>query len=375
MDERLQFIADHQRGLYTMTELCERYGVSRKTVYKWLSRYHAEGALGLRERNHAPHHCPHRIDTELAALLLATRRSHPTWGPEKLVQYLAPRHPERKTWPAVSTVADLLKREGLVRSRRRRRRTVHPGVVPIHTARPNDLWTADFKGHFKTRDGLYCYPLTIADQHTRYLIGVQGLLSTKAVGARRVFERVFREHGLPNAIRTDNGVPFANTGLHGLTQLSVWWMRLGITHQRIHPASPQENGAHERMHRTLKAEATRPPKGNLAAQQRAFGAFRQEYNQERPHAALGGDPPASRYTYSSREYPERLPPLEYPGHFLVKRVTNAGTIRFRDRLLFLANALKQHHVGLEEADDGIWSLYLGAVLLGKIDEREMKVYE
>jgi transposase InsO family protein len=272
-------------------------------------------------------------------------------------------------------VADLLKREGLVRPRRRRRRTVHPGVAPIHTTHPNDLWTADFKGHFKTRDGPYCYPLTIADQHTRYLVGIQGLLSTRAVGARHVFERVFREYGLPSAIRTDNGVPFANTGLHGLTQLSVWWLRLGITHQRIHPASPQENGAHERMHRTLKAEATRPPRGNLSAQQRAFGAFREEYNHERPHAALAGDPPAARYTHSRREYPERLPPLEYPGHFLVKRVTNAGTIRFKDRLLFLANALKQHHVGLEETGDGIWSLYLGAVLLGKIDEREMKVYE
>ena len=229
---------------------------------------------------------------------------------------------------------------------------MHPGVVPIHATHLNDLWTADFKWHFKTRDGVYCYPLTIADQHTRYLIDIQGLLSTKAVGARRVFERVFREYGLPTAIRTDNGVPVAYTGLHGLTQLSVWWLRLGITHPRIHQASPQENGAHERMHRALKAEATRPPKGNLSAQQRAFGAFQQEYNHERPHAALAGDTPASRYTPSKREYPARLPPLEYPGHFLVKRVTNAGTIRFQDRLLFLANAPKQHHVGLERPPTG-----------------------
>jgi transposase InsO family protein len=374
MDERLQFIADHQRGLYPMTELCARYGVSRKTSYKWLSRYHIEGALGLCDRSHAPHRCPHRIGTELATLLVETRRAHPTWGPGKLLHYLAPRHPERAAWPAVSTVADLLKRDGLVRPRRRRRPIVHPGVVPLHTTHPNDLWTADFKGHFKTRDGVYCYPLTIADQHTRYLLAVHALPSIKAVGARPVFERVFREHGLPSAIRTDNGVPFANTGLHGLTQLSVWWLRLGITHQRIHPASPQENGAHERMHKTLKAEATRPPKGNLSAQQRAFRSFQQEYNHERPHAALAGDTPASRYAHSPRVYPERLPPLEYPGHFLVKRVTNAGTIRFKDRLLFLANALQQHHVGLEETDDGLWSLYLGAVLLGKINEREMKVY-
>jgi putative transposase len=255
---------------------------------------------------------------------------------------------------------------------------VHPGAVPIRTSAPNDLWTADFKGQFRTRNGVYCYPLTIADQHTRYLLGVQALLSTKAAGVRPVFERAFREYGLPLAIRTDNGVPFANTGLHGLTRLSVWWLRLEIQHQRIRPASPQDNGADERMHRTLKAETTRPPAANHLAnhlrQQRAFAAFRREYNHERPHAALGGDPPAARYGPSARAYPPRLPPLAYPGHFLVKRVTNAGTIRFKHKLLFLANALKQRHVGLEESGDGVWSLYLGSVLLGKIDERTMKVY-
>ena len=374
MDERLRFIADHQRCLYTMTELCARHGVSRRTGYKWLARYAAEGPGGLADRSHAPHHCPHRIGAALAALLCATRRARPSWGPAKLLQYLTPRYPERADWPAVSTVADLLKRQGLVRPRRRRRPVRHPGVVPIHTAAPNDLWTADFKGHFRTRDGAYCYPLTIADQHTRYLVAVQGLLSTKGAGVRRAFERAFRDYGLPAAIRTDNGVPFATTGLHGLSQLNVWWLRLGIQHQRIRPASPQENGAHERMHKTLKAEATRPPRGNLAAQQRAFTTFRVEFNTERPHSALHGDPPAAHYTPSPRPYPERLAPLEYPGHFLVKRVTSAGTIRFKHRLLFLAHALTPHHVGLEEIDDGVWSLYLGPVLLGRIDEREMRVY-
>jgi len=374
MDQRLQFVSDHQRALFDMTTLCARYGVSRKTGYKWLARYAAEGARGLAERSHVPHHCPHRIADALAALLLAARRAHPTWGPAKLVQYLTPRHREVDAWPAVSTVADLLKRHALVRPRRRRRAIVHPGTVPIATSAPNDLWTADFKGQFKTRDGIYCFPLTIADQHTRYLLRVHGLLNTRGAGVRPVFERAFREFGLPRAIRTDNGVPFANTGLHGLTQLNVWWLRLGIQHQRIHPASPQENGAHERMHRTLKAETTRPPAADLAQQQRAFTAFRREYNEVRPHGALGGDPPAARYVGSPRAYSAQLPPLEYPGHFLVKRVTHAGTIRFKDRLLFLANALKQHHVGLEEREDGLWSLYLGAVLLGTIDERAMKVY-
>jgi transposase InsO family protein len=374
MDQRLQFVSDHQRALFDMTTLCARYGVSRKTGYKWLARYAAEGARGLAERSHEPHHCPHRIADALAALLLAARRAHPTWGPAKLVQYLTPRHREIVHWPAVSTVADLLKRHDLVRPRRRRRPIVHPGTVPLVTSAPNDLWTADFQGQFKTRDGVYCFPLTIADQHTRYLLRVHGLLNTRGAGVRPVFERAFREYGLPQAIRTDNGVPFANTGLHGLTRLSVWWLRLGIQHQRIRPASPQENGAHERMHRTLKAETTRPPAAALAQQQRVFTAFQREYNEVRPHAALGGDPPATRYVASPRAYPAQLPPLEYPGHFLVKRVTHAGTIRFQDRLLFLANALKEHHVGLEERDDGVWSLYLGPVLLGSIDEHTMKVY-
>jgi putative transposase len=374
MDERARFVADAQRGLFDMTTLCARYGVSRKTGYKWLERFHEGGLPGLRDRSHAPHHCPHRIDETLAALLLAARRSHPRWGPAKLMQYVAPRHPDVAAWPAVSTVADLLQRHGLVQRRRRRRPIVHPGVVPIATAAPNDLWTADFKGQFRTRDRTYCYPLTIADQHTRYLLDVRGLRSVRVVGARRVFERAFREYGLPSAIRTDNGVPFANTGLHGLTQLSVWWLRLGIQHQRIRPASPQENGAHERMHRTLKAETTRPPGADLARQQRLFNAFRREYNEDRPHAALNGDPPASRYTSSPRVYDGSLPPLEYPSYFLVKRVTNAGTIRFKDRLLFIANALKQHHIGLDERDDGVWSIYLGTVLIGTINEETMKVY-
>lgn len=374
MNQRLQFITDHQRGLYDMTELCARNRISRKTGYKWLARYAADGARGLVERSHAPHVCPHRIADPVAALLIAARVAHPSWGPAKLVQYLAPRQPRVIGWPAVSTVADLLKRHDLVRPRRRRRPVVHPGTVPIHTTAPNDLWTADFKGQFRTRNGIYCYPLTIADQHTRYLLCVHGLRNTRGAGVRPVFEQAFREYGLPLAIRTDNGVPFANTGLHGLTQLNVWWLRLGIQHQRIRPASPQENGAHERMHRTLKAETTRPPAADLVRQQRVFTAFRREYNDVRPHAALGGDPPGARYVASRRPYPATLPPLEYPGHFLVKRVTHAGTIRFKHKLLFLANALKEHHVGLEESDDGVWSLYLGRILLGKIDESTMKVH-
>jgi putative transposase len=246
-------------------------------------------------------------------------------------------------------------------------------VGPIATAEPNDLWTADFKGQFRTGNGVYCYPLTIADQHTRFLLTCHGLLSTETATARPIFERTFREYGLPGGIRTDNGVPFATLAVHGLSYLNVWWMRLGIVHQRIHPGAPQENGAHERMHRTLKRRAVKPVQRTCAAQQKQFDAFRAEYNTERPHDALGGDTPASRYAASRRPYPERLPTPEYPGHFLVKRVTDAGTFRFQHRLLYIANALVNQHIGLEETDDGVWAIYFNTVLLATLDERDFLI--
>ncbi len=369
MEQRERFIDDHRLDLYTMTELCERYDISRKTGYKWLDRFDEAGRQGLGDRSRAPHHCPHRISDEIARLICDARRQHPSWGPDKLLAWLEPRHPDRD-WPAVSTAGDLLTRKGMVKKRRRRRHYQHPGVVPAITTQPNDLWTADFKGHFRTQDGIYCYPLTITDLHTRFLLACHGLLSTKGLAVRPVFDRLFRECGVPRAIRTDNGVPFATTGMHGLSQLNVWWIRLGIQHQRILPAHPQQNGAHERMHKTVKGEAIRPPRATLAAQQRKFNRFRHEYNEERPHQTLRGRTPASLYRPSPRAYTGSLPPIEYPGHFIVKRVTNAGTIRFKKRLLFLANALKQHQVGLEEVEDGIWSLHFCHVLLGRIDERD-----
>jgi putative transposase len=372
MEQRERFIDDSRLGLYDMTEVCARYAISRTTGYKWLARYDAGGRPALHDQSRAPHHCPHKIGEAVAHLLLTARRQHPDWGPEKLLQWLEPRH-AAVTWPAVSTAGDLLARHGLVKKRRRRRPIHHPGVVPPVTHAPNDLWAADFKGQFRTGDRIYCYPLTVTDQHTRYLLACHGLLSTKGTGVRPIFDRLFREYGLPRAIRTDNGVPFASTALHGLTPLNVWWLRLGIQHQRSLPAHPQQNGAHERMHKTLKRGAIRPPRATLAAQQRAFQRFRQEYTHERPHQFLHGRPPGALYRPSARAYSGELPALEYPGHFLAKRVTNAGTIRFKARLLYLSTALKQHRVGLEEVDDGIWSVFFGDVLLGRIDERQALV--
>ena len=277
VEQRERFVRDHQRGLYTMTELCARYSISRKTGYKWLDRFDEGGVAALEDRGRAPHHCPHAMSDETAAMICEARRGHPHWGAGKLLDWLAPRHPDLDL-PASSTAGDLLAREGLVKKRRRRRREEHPGVVPATTTQPNDLWTADFKGHFRTGNGIYCYPLTVADLHTRYLIGCDGLLSTRGDGVRAVFDRLFQTYGLPRAIRTDNGVPFATVAIHGLSPLNVWWIQLGIQHQRILPAHPQQNGAHERMHKTLKREAIRPPRRTRATQQHAFNRFREEYN-------------------------------------------------------------------------------------------------
>ena len=301
---------------------------------------------------------------------MSFRRSHPDWGARKLLKVLLGRHPEIEDWPAASTTADLLARRGLVQRRRRRRTAQHPGVVPLDASAPNDLWTADFKGQFRTANGVYCYPLTIADQCSRFLLTCHGLLSTETLTAKPIFERAFREHGLPLAMRTDNGVPFATQAMHGLSYLNVWWMRLGIVHQRIHPGCPQENGAHERMHRSMKRRAIKPVQRTCAAQQHRFDAFRDEYNTERPHEALAMETPASVYAQSPRAYPTRLPRIDYPLHFLVKKVTDAGTVRFQRKLLYLANSLVEQDVGFEETDDGIWSIYFNRVLLATMDERD-----
>lgn len=373
--QRMLFVADAERGHYSMSELCRRYGVSRKTGYKFLERFEHQGVGGLADRRRAPGRCPHRIDEGVARVIVALRKAHPSWGPRKLLDWLVDHRPELEL-PAPSTVGDLLARRGLIKRRRRRTRWVHPGAAVLKTTAPNDVWTADFKGHFRTKDGVYCYPLTIVDHHTRYLLGVQALDSVRTTGARPVFERLFKEVGLPAAIRTDNGAPFASTtAIHGLCSMNVWWMALGIGHQRIRPSSPHENGAHERMHRTLKAETTRPPGGSLRGQQRKFDRFRQEYNHDRPHEAMGGKPPGRTWRASARPYPSRVPEPEYPGHFLVRRVSNAGAFRFNTWQKHLSHTLAGRYIGLEEVADGIWGIYFYDVRLGTLDERKRKIYD
>ena len=373
MDQRTRFALAHEDGLYSMTELCARFGVSRKTGYKWLKRYRKGGLEALKDQSRAPKRCPHKTDKAVEELLLETRRKHPRWGPRKLLDYLKPRHRDLAL-PAASTVGALLKREGLVEGKRRRRKPRHPGAVPLVTTAPNQVWGADFKGEFRMGNSQYCYPLTITDAHSRYLLACQGLPSTKQNGVFEVFEGLFKEVGLPRAIRTDNGNPFATQALCGLSRLNVWWIKLGICHQRIEPGQPQQNGRHERMHRTLKAETTRPPEQEMTAQQRRFDRFRVEFNQERPHEALDGAVPTSVYSPSKRRMPDTLPKPAYPGHYEVRWISKAGTFRLKHHQLFLSTALWHEWIGLEEVADGVWSVYFYDVLLARLDERTWKLY-
>lgn len=372
MDQRTQFIADYLRELLGVTELCDLYGVSRKTAYKWIDRYLRQGPAGIEERSRRPHNSPNQTPEEIVRAILEARQRHPSWGGKKLLTLLHKGHP-RWDLPARSTVCDILSRHGMVPKKRNRRRIGHPGKPSSLILAPNDLWCADYKGQFKTGDGQYCYPLTATDGFSRFLLGCQGLSSTAVAEAKPVFTRLFREYGLPRRIRTDNGVPFASNSLARLSTLSAWWVRLGILPELIEPGKPQQNGSHERMHRTLKAETTRPVAANLAAQQRKFNHFREEFNHERPHEALDQQTPASCYSASPREMPSKLLPLQYPDRFEVRYVSANGGIRWKRDWVNVSIVCVGEYVGLEEIDDGIWNVYFGPLKLGRLIERHMKI--
>ena len=370
--ERMQSLVDYRSGLFTVSFLAERHGVSRtETSYKWIERFEAEGVAGLEDQM-VPDALESTVDVVLA-IIEFSMRIHLDWGPKKIVHVLATRDQET-SWPARSTVAAILKRHGLVKARRRRRPVGHPGRPMTVAEKANALWATDFKGEFLTGDGIICYPLTVSDLYSRYLIGCRGLLSTKADGVKKSFERLFREHGLPDAIRSDNGVPFASTGLGRLSRLSVWWIKLGIRPELTQPAHPEQNGSHERMHRTLKRATTHPVGRDLRGQQKRFDAFQLEFNTERPHESIGMKRPADLYRPSLRTFPSKLAPIEYPGHFEVRRVSRNGGIRWKTGWLSVSHPLIDEYVGLEEVDDGIWNLYFGSLLLGRFDERDKKLY-
>lgn len=372
MDQKMLFIADHTLNLFSVTELCDRFGISRKTGYKWIDRYQEKGPEGLAERSHRPLHCPHATPAEITDAILEARGLHPGMGPKKLLALLRKRHPDWK-WPAISTASDILKRNGLITSPRRRRKIGHPGRPLTPMTKPNEIWTADFKGHFRTGDGFYCYPLTVADGFSRYLLACQGLLAPSHYNSFPIFERLFREYGLPMIIRTDNGAPFATTALGRLSRLSVWWIRLGIFPELIEPGHPEQNPRHERMHRTLKHATTRPPAPDLAGQQKKFDVFRNFFNHERPHESLGQETPASVYSPSERAFPNRLPKIEYPAHFEVRRVSRNGGIRWHSNWVCVSHVLGEEYVGLEEIDNGLWEVYFGPLRLGRFDERDFRI--
>jgi putative transposase len=366
MDEKVRFIGALRAQEESMTELCERFGISRKTGYKLYRRYQAEGLAGIAERSRAPHVIPWAISEAQAEAIVEVRREHPSWGPKKLRAKLLERAPAQ-AWPASSTIGELLRRQGLSEPRKRRHRAT-PSVSPLRSAvRPNDVWCIDFKGWFRTGDGTRCDPLTVTDAFSRYLLCTQLMVRPDYPNCRSELERVFREYGLPGTIRSDNGTPFASVGAGGLSRLSVWWVKLGIAPERIEPGQPQQNGRHERMHGTLKAETAQPPAATSAAQQGRFDRFREEFNHQRPHEALGQTPPAQHYQPSARSYPAQLEDPAYPAEYELRRVRNNGEIKWQGELVFIGEALINEVIGLVETDDGDAGVYFGPLPLGIID--------
>lgn len=368
MTIREDFVKQALSGRHPVASLCNAYGISEKTGHKWLSRFKEEGRAGLSDRSHVPHDTPHKISSEARGEILALREQHPTWGPKKLRVVLRRRLPEEH-WPAASSIGELLRREGCVQPPRRRNSAVGLPIdsgltVPLA---PNDVWSTDFKGEFRLTNAELCYPLTAQDVFSRHVIGITALSSTAGVPVQIAFTRHFEEFGLPLVIRSDNGVPFASTSAIGrLSKLSVWWIRLGIRPERIDLGQPQQNGPHERMHKTLKAETTRPPGSRLTEQQLRFDRFRREFNDERPHESLNQETPASRYSPSPRTFPSCLPELIYPAHFEVRAVTESGAFNFRSRRFQLSTALTNQEIGLEEIDEGMWMVSFGPLILGTL---------
>lgn len=372
MNLRMRFVTDWQRDCWTMTELCADYQISRKTGYKWVDRYETAGPRGLHDQSRRPAHSPGATAPDLVKALVALRLRHPRWGARKLLA-VAARQDRHAAWPSRSTVCDLLKARGLVAPRPRWNRHAHvPSPLAPLTA-VNQAWTTDFKGHFRTGDRAYCYPLTLRDGFSRFVLRCEALAGPTYEATRPEFERAFAEYGLPDGIRSDNGGPFASTGLRRLSRLSVWWLRLGIRLERIAPGHPEQNGSHEQFHSVLKAETARPPAANARAQQRRFTRFCAEYNDDRPHEALDDRTPASCYRPSPRSLPTRLPPLEYPGHWELRRVSPIGQVSWGGQLLFLSAALAGEDVAFEEVEDGFWTVYFATLALGRYDERHHRI--
>jgi transposase InsO family protein len=369
--ERLKFIGDWLKGEFSFSDLCSRYGISRKTGYKLINRYKEEGEQALRPRTHARHHHPNATPHVIQKRILELKHRFPYWGPDKLRDWLLLNEGHER-WPAASTIGDILKKHGLVKPRKTRRH------VPAHSepfaecSAPNDVWSADFKGQFKVGAN-YCYPLTISDNYSRFLLTCKGLKHPALKETMAGFEQAFIEFGLPEAIKTDNGQPFAGLSIGGLTRLSIWLLKLGIMPERIQKGHPEQNGRHERMHRTLKEATALPPKNTFLEQQFSFDQFRNEYNYERPHQALDGQRPADVYQSSRRNLPQRIPEMIYPDDFEIRKVRSNGEIRWYGKHYFISELLYREPVGLQIIDDGRALIHFGRLKLGILDAREDKI--
>lgn len=372
MEEKLRFVFQYERDEQSMRELCASFNISRETGYVWLRRYRALGVEGLLQLNRAAKRHPNQTTAAMEQAIVELRQAHMRWGPRKLKRVLERDQPGR-SWPASSTIGELLKREGLVVGRKQRRKTAPYSAPLAHADGCNRVWCADFKGWFRSGDGDRIDPLTISDAYSRYLLRCQAVMKTDSQRVRAIFEAAFREYGMPQAVRTDNGAPFASTAVAGLSRLAVWWIKLGIVPERIEAGHPEQNGRHERMHRTLKQEVAMPPAENRRAQQRELDRFRQEYNQVRPHEALGMQTPASVYEPSGREYPQRVPEVEYPSIMLVRSVKSHGVFRWKKHDVFLSEVLWGERIGLLPRDERWFTIYFAQMPLAEFDSQQGKI--
>lgn len=372
MDERMQFVGMCLSQDWDMTDLCQHFGISRKTGYKWLDRYQQAGSSGLEDRSRAPLHHPQAVATSIEEAVVSARRGHCHWGPKKLRSWLE-RQDSSVQWPAASTIGEILSRHGLTVSRKRRRSVRRYDKPFLGCYQPNSIWSADLKGWFRTGDGERCDPLTITDNFSRYLIRCQVVHDINYDCIQPVFEAAFREYGLPVAIRTDNGVPFATTTVAGLSRLSIWWLKLGIIPERIEPGKPAQNGRHERMHRTLKRETASPPKRNWRQQQEAFDRFLEEYNHERPHEGISMKSPIDLYETSPRQYPLLVPEVAYPDDMVIRIVHSQGDLRWKCRQIYLSQTLAGEHVGCRQIDEHLWDIYFSTIKLAQLDTREYRL--
>jgi transposase InsO family protein len=363
-DERRKFVTECIIGKWSMSDLCLSHGISRKTGYKWLDRFLEEGLDGLKDRSRAPLTSPNATPSWMVKEILDVRKKY-GWGGAKIIHYLARRYPPEQL-PARSTADAIISRHGLTKPRRRRRRS-ETVATDVTVSRPNDRWAADFKGWFRTRDGARCDPFTLTDSHSRFLLCCSHTPSLSFIDVKPKLERAFREFGLPAALRTDNGAPFGSRGIGGLSQMSVWLIRLGVYPDFIDAGKPQQNGRHERMHRTLKRATASPPRASIRAQQRSFHEFRRMYNEDRPHEGLDGAVPADIYQPSERTYPNRLPELEYPAGFIVRKVASNGVVKLDGSRHFLGGALHGQYVGLEPVSEWHLRVYLGPYAIGRLN--------